>query len=326
MRTLISVACTAWAVACAAQGKVIHPEPHWMYQDVRTVTSTTNLQVTIGDSVAQKSGGTSTFRISVPDIRKDQFIVSVRGGTAEEMIGDQRDLVTELPKVQQDSVLRRVRQATLDLYEPLFARESKFKVERTGRLVERMDVEAEKTELRPGLVDAVVGIQTLTRENKRHTAQQVEAHGSHMLDSLYDAYANLRTRIVQLILEPYTFNLPETGSARQPAVLNDLPISVLDGVHDLTATQEIGLDELSEKTLVARVVTTADQDALVKFFLAKDPKCGLKKMDVSAVKESVYTMDRSSGWCKQISTEWRVRIGKKKARIQNISLYEAVKP
>jgi hypothetical protein len=326
MRTMISVACAALAVACTAQDKTIHPEPRWMYQDVRQVTSSSNTQVTIGDSVAQKSAGSSTFRISVPDIRKEHFIVSVRGGTAEDLIGDQHDLVMELPKVQQDSVLRRVRQATLDLYTPLFARESKFKVDKTGKLVERMEVEAEKTELRPGLVDAVVAIQTLTRENKRHTAQQVEAHGSRMLDSLYDAYAARRTQIVQLILEPYTFNLPESGSARQPTVLKDLRVPVLEGVSELPATQEMGLDELTEKTLVARVVTTADPDAVVKAMLARDPKTPLKKMDVSVIKESVYTVDRSTGWCTQITTEWRVRVGKKKARVQNTSVYEAVTP
>ena len=147
-----------------------------------------------------------------------------------------------------------------------------------------------------------------------------------MVDSLYNSFAQLQTNSLDLVLEPYANAYPESGSIRQPTVLKEVDVPGLGALGDLPALMESGLDELSEKMMTARIVTAADADAVLKVLLARDPKSKLKKQDVSIVKETVFTIDRVSGWLTKATTELRVRAGTTTTRMNSSSVYSAIKP
>jgi hypothetical protein len=326
MRYLVSLLFAATASTLFSQGKTVAVEPHWNYLDVRQVNTATRSKVTVGDSVAQESVHTSTCRLNVPDVRKDHFVLALRTSSSAGLVGDMRSYVTELPEVFRDSVMKRMQHVVADLYTPMMDRETRFKVNRTGKMIEVVEEVASKNDPRPAIVEAVKELQSLSRENKRRTGQQLEAHREQMVDSLYDAFAQLQTNSLNSVLEPYANVYPETGSTRQPTTLKSVDVPGLGAIGDLPAIMETGLDELSEKSLTARIVITGDADALLKILLARDPKSKLKKQDLSLVKETVYTMDRSTGWPTHASTEWRLRMGSTSAKVNTSSTYTAEKP
>ena len=326
MRTLFTAPLLIASLACLGQGKTIRPEPHWNYLDIRQVATSTHMKVMVGDSVAQESTGTSECRISVPDMRKDHYVLALHTSNSAGLVGDMSPYVTELPEVFRDSVMKRMRQVVTELYAPMMERETRFKVSREGKAIEILEATNSKEDPRPGIVEAVKELQQLSRESKRCTAQQLEAHREQMVDSLYNSFAQLQTNSLDLVLEPYANAYPESGSIRQPTVLKEVDVPGLGALGDLPALMESGLDELSEKMMTARIVTAADADAVLKVLLARDPKSKLKKQDVSIVKETVFTIDRVSGWLTKATTELRVRAGTTTTRMNSSSVYSAIKP
>ena len=326
MRYQFTASLLVATMACLAQGKTLRPEPHWNYLDIREIATITNVKVMVGDSVTQESTGASACLISVPDMRKDHYVLALKASNSAGLVGDMSPYVTELPAVFRDSVMKRMRQVVTDLYTPMMERETRFKVSRAGKAIEMLEGTTSTEDPRPGIVEAVKELQTLSRENKRCTAQQLEAHREQMVDSLYDAFAHLQTTNLDQVLEPFANAYPENGSTRQPSVLKNVGVPGLGEVGDLPALMESGLDDLSDKTMTARIVTTADADALLKILLARDPKSKLKKQDISLVKETVFTVDRGSGWLTKATTEWRLRLGTTTSRVNSATAYTAIKP
>ena len=105
MRTLFTAPLLIASLACLGQGKTIRPEPHWNYLDIREVATSTYMKVMVGDSVAQESTGTSECRISVPDMRKDHYVLALHTSNSAGLVGDMSPYVTELPEVFRDSVM-----------------------------------------------------------------------------------------------------------------------------------------------------------------------------------------------------------------------------
>jgi hypothetical protein len=126
---------------------------------------------------------------------------------------------------------------------------------------------------------------------------------------MYTAFARWQARGIQDLLAPFAFTFPGSGSIRQPDKLNLSELPEFKGMGELPAMTELGLDEQTGSTIIARVVTTADPGALLKAVLALDPKSKLKMQDLSVVQECVYTIDRSSGWVTHATTEQRARLG-----------------
>ncbi|MBK9760094.1 MAG: hypothetical protein IPO90_09020 [Flavobacteriales bacterium] len=326
MRTLFTAPLLIASLACLGQGKTIRPEPHWNYLDRRNVTTTVALKMTVNDSSFMETTSRSSFTISVPDLRKEYFVITTKTDQTDDMIGNLDMQVAALPKVQQDSILRRIREVMSALYEPLMKMETSFKVDRTGKVIELLEQDKNKEEMRAGILEAVKNIQVISRENKRHTSQELEAKASHMVDSLYDSFAQVQVNNMNLVLEPYAYNFPMTGSVRQQAMVTDVNAPMMNGMGDLPAIIELGLDELTEKTLVARIVTTYDAEAVLKRLVARDPNTKLKKQDISLVEESVYSIDRGTGWLTRSTSEIRLRIEKIRMVVNTLSVLEVVKP
>ncbi|MBL0046416.1 MAG: hypothetical protein IPP33_19095 [Flavobacteriales bacterium] len=128
MRTLFTAPLLIASLACLGQGKTIRPEPHWNYLDRRNVTTTVALKMTVNDSSFMETTSRSSFTISVPDLRKEYFVISTKTDQTDDMIGNLDMQVAALPKVQQDSILQRIREVMSALYEPLMKMETSFKV------------------------------------------------------------------------------------------------------------------------------------------------------------------------------------------------------
>lgn len=326
MRTLFTAPLLIASLACLGQGKTIRPEPHWNYLDERKVTNTVVLKMTVNDTSFMETTSRSSFTISVPDLRKEYYILTTKTDQTDDMIGNLDMQVAALPEVQRDSVLHRIREVMSALYEPLMKMETSFKVDRTGKVIELLERDKNKEEMRTGILEAVKNIQAISRENKRHTSQELDVKANRMVDSLYDSFAQVQVNNMNLVLEPYAYNFPLTGSVRQPAMVTDVNAPMMNGMGDLPAVIELGLDELSEKALVARIVTTYDAEAVLKGLVTRNPDSKLKKQDISLIEESTYSIDRGTGWLTRSSSEVRLRMEKIRMVVNTVSVLEIVKP
>jgi hypothetical protein len=300
--TFLAVTC------CLAQVKTIRPEPHWNYLDKRMVTTVGTLKMTIADTTVMESSSKSAYTIAVSDMRKDHYVLTTRVDETDDLIGDLRTQVSGLPQVQRDSVMRRMREVLSAIYEPLMKLEFRFKVDRTGKATELLDEARNQEEIRTAMMDGVKQMLSLAREDKRHTEQEVEARMNHLLDSLSGAFSQVQVNNMNLFLEPYAYDFPVTGSSRQQAMITDVDAPMLDRFGTLPGIMELGLDELTDRTIVARIVTTYDQAALRAAILKDDPDAGKKLKELSLIEESVYTIDRASGWLTRETKEIRLRM------------------
>ena len=325
MRSFFHLLFSIPVLTTAAQTGTVRLTPGWIFGDVRQVTTVTTTVVNIGDSITETSTATTTARISVPDLRKDYYVLAVRTDATDGLVGDMSAAVAELPEVFRDSVLRRMREVVTSMYEPLAKRETRFKVGRDGKLIENLGF-GEEADPRPVILEAVKQLQVLTREDKRRTAQQLAASRELMTDSLLEAFERLQLATLQEVLDPYLPSFPVSGSVRQPVTMRDIHLPALPELHGLAGIQDLGLDELTEKTLVARVVQTGSSDELLKLVMAQAPQSTLKKQDLSVVEERVHTIDRVSGWPQRTTAETRVRIGGTRVRRSVTTDHTIVKP
>ncbi len=308
MRYLITGLVTFVVTCCFAQAKTIRPEPHWNYLDKRMVTTVGSVKMTIADTTVMESSTKSAYTITVSDMRKDHYVLTTRVDQTDNVIGDLEMQVSALPQVQRDSVMRRMREVMSAIYDPLLKMEFRFKVDRTGKAIELMDKEKNDEGIRASMMEGVKTMMSLAREDKRHTAQEVEAKLDHVLDSLSSSFAQVQVNYMNLMLEPYAYEFPVTGSTRQQAMITDVDAPMVDRFGPLPGSVEIGLDELSEKVIVARTITTYDPAALRTAALASDQKVDRKVKDISLVEESVYIIDRASGWITRVTKEVRMRM------------------
>lgn len=316
---LISLVLLVSGQLCNAQSGDVRPTPKWMFEDVRELSTSTTTNVSEGDSVIRQEQSSASIHIKVEDMRKDHYVLSFRNLSSTQRIGDLSSMVTELPVVQRDSVMKRMRRVMEATYAPMQERETRFKVDRSGKLIGPLDAEKEAEEIKPLLREGVKQLQSLAREDKRNTAQAIEARGEHLTDSMYNAFTLWQVQGIHDLLAPFAFTFPGSGSLRQPdrLFLTDLP--ELKMLGELPAMTELGLDEQTGTTIIARVVTMADPGALLKAVLAIDPKSKLKMQDLSVVQECVYTIDRSSGWVTHATTELRARLGSIRIRRSLVS-------
>jgi hypothetical protein len=308
MRYLLTGLTALVATFCVAQVKTIRPEPHWNYLDKRLVTTVGSMKMTMADTTVMESSSKSAYTIAVSDMRKDHYVLTTRVDEADNMVGDLEMQVSALPQVQRDSVMHRMREVLSAIYDPLLKMEFRFKVDRTGKAIELLDEGKNEEEIRSAMMDGVKKMLSLAREDKRHTEQEVEAKMNHLLDSLSGSFSQVQVNNMNLMLEPYAFDFPVTGSSRQQAMITDVNAPMLDRFGALPGIMELGLDELSDRTIVARIVTTYDQAALRAAIMKDDPNAGKKLKDLSLVEESVYTIDRATGWLSRETKEIRLRM------------------
>jgi hypothetical protein len=272
------------------------------------VTTVGSVKMTMADTTVMESTSKSVYTIAVSDMRKDHYVLTIRVDETDDMVGDLETQVSGLPQVQRDSVMDRMREVLSAIYDPLVKMEFRFKVDRTGKAIELLDQAKNEEEMRSAMMEGVKQMLSLARVDKRHTEQEVETKMNHLLDSLSGSFSEVQVNNMNLMLEPYAFEFPVTGSSRQQAMITDVDAPMLDRFGALPGILELGLDELSDRTMVARIVTTYDQAALRAAMLKDDPKAGTKLKELSLVEESVYTIDRATGWLTRETKEIRLRM------------------
>lgn len=308
------------------QSTILRPVPGWNYLDARSTTTITTTKVTVKDSVTHQGTGRSTMRIDVPELRKENYVLAMRGRVAEMPSGDLGPLVNELPEVQRDSILQRLRGILKDMYATLNPGELRLKVGRDGAPLEVISGEEAGKEMRAAINTAVADVLATSRLNKRRTGQQVETLRTTMADSLFASVDQARMHSLDDLLAPYAITFPINGSERKPTVLKDVDLPGIGTFAELPAMMEIGLDEANDKQIIARVVTTVKPEALHQAMLAADPAKKISVQDVSIIKESVYSLDRSTTWPVRTTTEWRARAGTRRTRIHSATDYAVEKP
>ncbi len=324
-KLLFSLLIPAVGHTCSAQSGDVHPAPKWMFEDVRELSTSSTTKVTHGDSVIRDENSTARVRVKVADMRKEHYVLSVRNLASTGLVGDLSSMVAELPLVQRDSVMKRMRRVLEETYAPMQERGSRFKVDRSGKLIGSLDTDKDMEDLKPQLLEGVKQLQSLAREDKRNTAQVIEARREHLTDSMYTAFVHWQEKGILTLIAPFAFTFPGSGSVRQPDKLSLSDLPEFKNLGELPAMTELGLDEQTGTTIIARVVTTADGDALLKAALANDPKSKWKKQDLSVVQEQVYTIDRNSGWVTHATTELRARLGSISIRRNQVSELVTVK-
>jgi hypothetical protein len=323
MRNAIAILALGLSMADLMGQAPIKPEVRWMINDQRKIEVTTTTRVQPNDSTKLNTSTRSVFNAQVTDLKKDIFTLTVR--TDETNALDRDKVFFALP----DSVMNTMRKAPPGIYTPLIGQSTWYGVNRTGQLTGLLEKEKIKTRTHDGLLEGALDILAQDKQQTRRSSEQLDAAVNGLIDSLSNVFNAQQARVVNDLLTPFNYPLPQEGSERKPYAWKGLIIPGMGRMPEMPAVQESGCDKVDAKELIVRVVTTCDGDALLKAMNARTQGTTLpmlKKGDVSLIEESVYTFDRATGWLVSVTTELRFRSGKVTVRSNSKTVLTAILP
>jgi len=321
---LLSAALTSALIASAQSGG-IRLAPHWYVGDKRIVTVSSSIHLQTSDTTAVDVTNASAFNLAVTDLRKTGFVLSVGTDQSDELTMDLLRAPGDSSKMR-DNLTAQKRSIVNAVYDPMKKLVTDFSITRTGEAAEILDKDKAHETLKDKTQDAVVEMLNLDGDGKHRTLEELDTKVDHMVDSLYGAFLAVQVNEVKYLLQGYAYTFPETGSVRLPLKAHHVEQPILSDFGELPAMMDIGVDKLTPKQLVGRVVTTYNADSLFKVLPHGTKKDPLKRQGLELTDESVYTFDRASGWLIAATTVINFRSNKFRMRISTATSLTVVKP
>lgn len=313
-RTLFTFLASGTTFLLSAQSATITPSPNWRLGDKRQVDVQVETKITI-DTLTMNMQGSSTYSLEVTGARKDGYELNVRSGSFEMPVTDMGmgagyAAVMDSVNVLMAAIINAVN-------EPLSEMEVRYRLDRSGKVLGRIEGKDEKKKLTTAMQQAVTNvIATLSNTTGKGPVSVPEAEISHMVDSLYDAFLQVQVNEMNYFLKIYGTEFPLTGSLRQPIVLEDVQAPLHTGMPKLPGVLEAGLDKNDNVELVGRTITTYDSDSLFAALQGMYPAGTFVRDGLLLEEECVEHFDKRSGWLTQSTAGTRLRSGRLKMDVK----------
>ncbi|MCO5276207.1 MAG: hypothetical protein M9900_14975 [Flavobacteriales bacterium] len=249
----------AWAAAPLlwAQSSAIKPAPDWRIGDKREVQVNTEMKITV-DSTTVNTRMNSTYVLEVYVARKDRYELLVHNT----VVGVPEMLVDAGHEGKGPAKLDHTGTVAITLaraaYKPLSEWGVLYELDRSGKLLGRVEKKDEKAELTAAMQRSVNDALSMMGD----APSIPDARIYFFVDSLYDTFVETQPNRLRSILGMYTTEFPPKGSLRQPAKVQDIQVPLRPDLPDLPAMVEVGLDKNDATELVGRTITTYNPDAL----------------------------------------------------------------
>lgn len=249
----------AWVAAPLlwAQSSAIKPAPDWRIGDKREVQVNTEAKIT-ADSTTVKTRMNATYVLEVYVARKDRYELLVHNtlvGVPEVLVDAGHDAKNPVVLDSTGAVAIALARAA---YKPLSEWGVLYELDRSGKLLGRVEKKDEKAELTAAMQRSVNDALSMMGD----APSIPDARIYFFVDSLYDTFVGTQIDQLRSILGMYTTEFPPNGSLRQPAMVRDSQVPLRPDLPDLSAMVEVGLDKNDATELVGRTITTYNPDAL----------------------------------------------------------------
>ena len=314
-----------------AQSGGIRLAPHWYVGDLRQLNVTTTIKLETADTILLDVTNLSEFHLAFVDLKKDQFILTLRTDQSDALTAGVSMRLDTMPHGMQDTLPRGSGAILNTLYEPLKKLNTSYSVTRTGELAEMLDRDKNLETVKSGMQDGVLSLMALAGDNKKRSGAELDAKVDHTADSLYNSFVQVQVDELKNLLAGDAYTFPEDGSVRQRAKAHEVTVPIIETFGDLSSTLEIGIDQVTSKQLVGRVVTTYDADSVFKAMVALEAPAPKKKPRIQRAglelkEESVYTFDRGSGWLTSSTSVLSFRSNRFRLRISSRATVTVLKP
>jgi hypothetical protein len=305
LRLPITVPAVLVVAGLLGQTAMVRPAPAWRLGDKRVVESRGAMELRM-DTMTIRSSFESSYVVEVTRARKDGYRLTVRSGTfTQSGLG-----WSGVGPALVDSVNNLYRGIVEAASEPFSRLAFTYQVDRSGRVLGRLEEEGDKDAMKQATEQAINKITAALAGLPGGSTKEIPSGViSHLVDSLYSAYLEVQVNEMNYFLKIYGTEFPLTGSLRQPVMVEDVQSPIHAEYGRLPAMLEAGLDKNDDRELVGRTITTYDPDALFQAMQAMNPVDASMREGLYFIEECVERLDKRTGWLTSSTTAQRMRMG-----------------